>query len=171
MKINLENFTIDELVSLKDEVSTLIHNYEDGYLYICSVRQFGSVWEEIPRNLYALRELCNEYTGENGIVDVYTNNPNLKYPEMEFYNYGDTMFIKSEYDYREWVKYRKSERLIEDITESVEKWEKRDELPFYNRPTFGPIWTRDELEEEILNFKSTQWDFVPPVSLYSEINE
>ena len=111
MKIDLTKYTIDELVKLRDQINGLIYNHSDGYLYICSVRQFGSVWEERPSSLHSLKELCDEYRGDNGIVDVYTNNPNLKFPEMEFYNYGDVMYIKSEYDYREWVKYNKSQKL------------------------------------------------------------
>ena len=109
--------------------------------------------------------MCDEYRGDNGIVDVYTNNPNLKFPEMEFYNYGDVMYIKSEYDYREWVKYNKSQRLIESIVEEVDKWENRMDVPFNYRPSFEPIWTREELEEHVLDFESTSWDFVVPESM------
>jgi hypothetical protein len=101
--MNLDNLTMDELISLRNKIENKIQSYEDGYLYICSVRQFGSVWEERPSSLYSLRELCDSYYGDNGIVDVYTNNPNLEFPEMEFENYGDVMYIKSEDDYREWV--------------------------------------------------------------------
>ena len=97
--MNLDKLTMDELISLRNEIDGRIYGYTDGYLYICSVRQFGSVWEERPNSLYALKELCNSYYGDNGIVDVYTNNPNLEFPEMEFYNYGDVNYIKSEDDY------------------------------------------------------------------------
>ena len=80
--MDLTKLTMDELISLRNKIEGLIHSYEDGYLYICSVRQFGSVWEERPSSLYSLRELCDSYYGDNGIVDVYTNNPNLEFPEI-----------------------------------------------------------------------------------------
>ena len=72
--MNLDKLTMDELISLRNEIQGRIHSYTDGYLYICSVRQFGSVWEERPSSLYGLKELCDSYYGDNGIVDVYTNN-------------------------------------------------------------------------------------------------
>jgi len=160
--MNLDKLTIDELISLRNEIEGRIQSFEDGYLYICSVRQFGSVWEERPSNLYTLSELCDSYNGDNGIVDVYTNNPNLKFPEMEFYNYGDVMFIKSEYDYREWVKFNKSRKLIESIREQVEAWEDRDNRPFSRRPMFKPVWSKEDLDDEVKEFESKTWDFIEP---------
>jgi hypothetical protein len=44
--MNLEKLTMDELISLRNEIDNRIYDYTDGYLYICSVRQFGSVWKE-----------------------------------------------------------------------------------------------------------------------------
>ncbi len=81
---------------------------------------------------------------------------------MGFYNYGDVMYIKSEYDYREWVKYNKSQRFIESVTEQLDKWENRMDVSFTYRPSFEPIWTREELGEHVLDFESTSWDFVAP---------
>jgi len=162
--MNLDKLTMDELISLRNEIENKIQSYEDGYLYICSVRQFGSVWEERPNSLYAVRELCNTYTGDNGIVDVYTNNPNLMFPEMEFYNYGDTYYIKSEYDYREWVKYKKEKRFIEDVTERVKAWEEGKNLPFTYRPS-EPFWSKEQVDEFVTEFESKTWDFVEPESI------
>ena len=163
--MDIEKLNMGELIELRNRIQYRIDNYSDGYLYICSVRQYGSVWEEKPNNLYTLSELCDSYYGDNGIVDVYTNNPNLKFPEMEFYNYGDVMFIKSEYDYREWVKFNKSRNLIESIREHVEAWEDRDNLSFRSRPMFKPVWSKEELEDEVKEFENKTWDFVEPVSM------
>jgi hypothetical protein len=166
MKIDLTKYTIDELVKLRDQINGLIYNHSDGYLYICSVRQFGSVWETRPSSLQYLKEFCDEYRGDNGIVDVYTNNPNLKFPEMEFYNYGDVKYIKSEYDYRKWVEYERSKRFIESVTEQLDAWENRMDVPFNYRPSFEPIWTREELGEYISDFESKSWDFVTPEPIF-----
>ena len=64
MKIDLTKYTIDELVKLRDQINGLIYNHSDGYLYICSVRQFGSVWEEKPSSLQSLKELCERNVSE-----------------------------------------------------------------------------------------------------------
>jgi hypothetical protein len=53
-----------------------ICNTEDGFVYITRLRCFGSVYREIHKNSFTVQELCDEYCGDNGIVDVYTNNPN-----------------------------------------------------------------------------------------------
>ena len=163
--MNLDKLTMDELISLRNKIEYKINSYEDGYLYICSVRQFGSVWEERPSSLYSLKELCNEYNGDNGIVDVYSNNPNLEFPEMEFYNYGDVMFIKSEDDYRDWIKYNKDKNFIEDVTQRLDEWDEKKDLPLRHRPHFAPIWTREQVGEWITEFESKKWDFVEPRSM------
>jgi hypothetical protein len=160
--MNLDKLSMDELISLRNEIEGKIYNYSDGYLYICSVRQFGSVWEERPSSLYSLKELCNSYNGDNGIVDVYTNNPNLEFPEMEFYNYGDISYIKSEYDYREWVKYTKEKNFIKDVTERVNEWEECKDKPLRYRPMFAPIWSKEQVDEFTEEFDSKTWDFVEP---------
>jgi len=163
--MNLEKLTISELISLRDKVNGRIYQYTDGYLYICSVRQFGSVWEERPSSLYSLKELCDSYNGDNGIVDVYTNNPNLEFPEMEFQNYGEVMFIKSEDDYRDWVKYTKSKNFIDDVTQRLDEWDEKKDLPLMYRPSFAPIWTREDVNEWVTEFESKTWDFTEPRSM------
>jgi len=169
--MNLEKLTMDELISLRNEIDNRIYNYTDGYLYICSVRQFGSVWEDKPKSLYSLRELCDSYTGDNGIVDVYTNNPNLEFLEMEFYNYGDVCYINSEYDYREWVKYTKEKRFIDSVTKRLNDWENGEkDLPFKYRPS-PPHWTKEQVEEFTKDFESKTWDFVEPRSMKKQYND
>jgi hypothetical protein len=163
--MNLDKLTMDELISLRNKIEYKINSYEDGYLYICSVRQFGSVWEERPSSLYSLRELCDSYYGDNGIVDVYTNNPNLEFPEMEFENYGDVMYIKSEDDYREWVKYNKEKNFIKDVTERINEWEESKDKPLRYRPMFAPIWTKEEVDVMTKEFESKTWDFTEPRSM------
>ena len=166
--MDLTKLTMDELISLRNKIEGLIHSYEDGYIYICSVRQFGSVWEERPKSFHSLKELCDSYNGDNGIVDVYTNNPNLKFPEMEFYNYGDVMYIKSEDDYREWIKHTKAKNLIESVTERLDEWDEKKDLPLMRRPSFAPIWTREDLNEWVEEFENTKWDFTPPVTMKAD---
>jgi hypothetical protein len=53
-----------------------ICNTEDGFVYITRLRCFGMVYRETHKNNFTVQELCDGYIGDNGIVDVYTNNPN-----------------------------------------------------------------------------------------------
>jgi hypothetical protein len=52
-----------------------IRQVKDGFLYISCLRCYGSVSYMLEPNNFIVQELCNEYSGDNGIVDVYTNNP------------------------------------------------------------------------------------------------
>jgi len=50
----------------------------DGFIYMTCLRCYGSVRWQHHNNEFSVQDLCNEYYGDNGIVDVYTNNPNHK---------------------------------------------------------------------------------------------
>jgi hypothetical protein len=163
--MDLDKLSIKELVELRNEIDERILTYRDGYLYICSVRSYGRVWEEKPKNFNTLQDLCYEYCGDNGIIDVYTNNPNLKFPEMGYSNWGgDTKYIKSEYDYREWVKFRRMENTITSTTQELKEWDERENLPFNMRPNFKPYYSQEDLDKLIQEFENTEWDFVEPVT-------
>jgi hypothetical protein len=81
------------------------------------------------------------------------------------------MFIKSEDDYRDWVKYNKDKNFIEDVTQRLDEWENKDNVPFQYRPSFGPIWTRDDLNEWVTEFESKKWDFIEPSSMKKYFEE
>ena len=55
-----------------------ILNTSDGFLYVTCLRCYGSLSWQTHNNEFSVQDLCNEYYGDNGIVDVYTNNPNNK---------------------------------------------------------------------------------------------
>jgi hypothetical protein len=50
----------------------------DGFIYMTCLRCYGSIRWQHHNNEFSVQDLCNEYYGDNGIVDVYTNNPNHK---------------------------------------------------------------------------------------------
>ena len=50
----------------------------DGFIYMTCLRSYGSIRWKHHNNEFSVQDLCNEYYGDNGIVDVYTNNPNHK---------------------------------------------------------------------------------------------
>ena len=66
---------------------------------------------------------------------------------------------------KEWVKFNKSRNLIDSIREQVDAWEDRDNLPFRSRPMFKPVWSKENLEDEVKEFENKTWDFVEPVSM------
>ena len=84
--MNKEEFKIEKLVEMRNEIDARIQNYKDGYFYICNVRSYGRNWKDnYIFNIHTLQELCNQYNGDDGIVDVYSNNPNLS----KINSYGD----------------------------------------------------------------------------------
>lgn len=79
----LKLFSMKELIEkyklAQAEVSKLRSQLEetpDGYLYFSKLRCWGSISWSTHLNEFTVQELCDEYWGDNGIVDVYTNNTN-----------------------------------------------------------------------------------------------
>jgi len=136
----------------------MIRSYKDGYLYICKVRSYGRNWNENINNVFELEELCQRYSGDDGIVDVYSTNPNLK----DIYNYGDLRYIESQEDYNNWYRYEQLKRLIPQIKKELDEWDNRDNVPFNQRPFFEPTYTRVDLAEYELKLGVYDMSFVPP---------
>ena len=151
-------YTIDEIVSIRDACSAYLYNYDDGYVYICKVRSYGRNWREFVNNEYTLQELCHKYTGEDGIVDVYSTNPNLHHIE----NYGELMYIESEDEYNKWSDYHNLIDIIKEIEYSLEKWDNKDTMSFWERPKFSPIYSQDDLSEYKKTLEEYDMSFISP---------
>jgi hypothetical protein len=70
---------IEQYELAKEKVNELydqLHNTSDGFVYLTKTRSFGSIDWNTHLNHFTAQELCNEYNGDNGVVDVFTNNPN-----------------------------------------------------------------------------------------------
>jgi hypothetical protein len=83
---------IEEIRLTQKKLSDLrsqLHKQNDGFLYLTCLRCYGSLNYETYTNKFLVQELCNEYDGWNGIVDVYTTNPN-----HDIKSYG-TVHVKS----------------------------------------------------------------------------
>lgn len=156
--MELSNLSFEELVELRNKVDGMVRSYEDGYLYICKVRSYGRNWTENVNNTFELEQLCYQYDGQDGIVDVYSTNPNLK----DVHNYGNLMYIESQEDYDNWCGYKQLERLIPEIKKELDTWDNRDDVPFMHRPTFKPMYTRGDLAEYELQLGVYDMSFVPP---------
>jgi hypothetical protein len=160
MKLDLTQYSIDELIEIKDIINNLINSHEDGFIYICKIRHYGRNWVERPKNLHSLENLSYEYNGEDGIMDVYSNNPNLS----DFYNYGDVFYIESEEDYNKWKNYDDLNSFITWEESKLVEWENRDSLSYYQRPMlmFEPTYKREDLEDLKKNLSEMKMSFVPP---------
>ena len=142
MKLDITNYTIEELVELKNNITNHIENYSDGYAYLCNIRSYGRVWKEHVYNTYILQELCYRYNGDDGIVDIYSTNPNLSNIE----NYGEVKYIKSLQDYERWKYYEHLKGMVVNTEKELDEWDNRDDVPFKQRPMFSPIYSREDLE-------------------------
>ncbi len=155
--MDLSNLSFEELVTLRNTVDGMIRSYKDGYLYICKFRSYGRIWTEYPNNVVELEELCMRYDGQDGIVDVYTTNPNIS-----FYNYGTLMYIESQEDYDKWCGYEQLKSHIPQIKKELDEWDNRDNVPFNHRPLFSPVFTREDLSEFERKLAEYDMSFVPP---------
>ena len=164
--IDLSQYTVEELVELKDTVSNRIYEYADGYFYICNVRSYGRNWKDNGiTNVHTLQDLCYEYNGDDGIVDVYSNNPDIH----KIQNYGDLAYVPTIEDYKAWKDYTYLKNSIPPLEEELNIWDNRDNLSFRERPTFSPIYTREDLTEMKTRLENYDMSFVAPVRRsYSE---
>ena len=156
--MELSNLSFEELIELKNRVNSAIYSYKDGYVYICKVRSYGRNWTESVNNTHELQELCYRYDGEDGIVDVYSTNPDLS----NIHNYGDLKYIESVEDYENWYGYEQLKRLVPEIKKELDQWDNKDNVPFNQRPLFSPIYSRGELAEYELKLGVYDMSFVPP---------
>jgi hypothetical protein len=162
MEMDLSKYSIDELVELRNTISNVISDYKDGYFYICNVRSYGRNWKDNwVHNPHTLQELCHQYYGDDGIVDVFSNNPDLS----KIDNYGDVMFVPTEEDYEKWRSHTGLVNRIPRIEKELDEWDNRDNVPFRERPTFGPIYSREDVGQMKLELENFDMSFVAPVSV------
>jgi hypothetical protein len=74
MKELIEKY--QEARNYANELYEEILETSDGFLYVTCLRCYGSLSWQTHNNEFSVQDLCNDYYGDNGIVDVYTNNPN-----------------------------------------------------------------------------------------------
>ena len=154
MEIKLDNMSLESLTMLRNSIDNIIHSRKDGYFYICRVRSFGRVWENNHiHNTFVLQELCDEYSGDNGIVDVYSNNPDL-----DIQNYaGENMFIPTIEDYNKWKEYT-------TITNDIKYCERK----LNGSDGYNTFTTIEYIEKQIKDLRerldNIHMDFVSPVS-------
>jgi len=141
MEMDFTKYSVEELRELQNRIGSYLHNMTDGFIYICQIRSYGNRWKNVLTNELAVNDLCIEYDGYDGIVDVYTTNPDAKIS-----NYGEVNYIKSEEDYRKWKDATSLVSDIKNYEDRLKKWEDRENVPFHSRPTFAPMYTQDDID-------------------------
>ncbi len=69
---------IEEIRLTQKKLSDLrsqLHKQNDGFLYLTCLCYYRSFTYKTYTNKFLVQELCNKYYGDNGIVNVYTTNP------------------------------------------------------------------------------------------------
>lgn len=159
MEIDFTKYSVEELRELQNSIGNYLHDMNDGFIYICEVRSYGNRWKNVLTNELSVNDLCVEYDGYDGIVDVYTTNPDAKIS-----NYGKVNYIKSEEDYHKWKDATSLVSDIKDYEDELKKWDNRENLPFYSRPSFAPVYTQKEID--VLKSKlETIGEYEKPVSI------
>jgi hypothetical protein len=156
----LKNLSIEELREVQAQAGNLIYAYKDGFAYECRVRSYGRNWTEHHSNPYTVQELLNHYGGDDGIVDIYTNNPDLQVD-----NYGDTFYFPNMEDAEVWRKHRYLTNAIPDWKAEIVAWENRDSVPFNQRPLFSPYMTAELIAEREAELETLTQKLVQPVYL------
>ena len=160
----LKKLTIEELLEVQSKASGIIHDFKDGYFYICEVRSYGRNWKAWDiYNTHTLQELCYQYGGDDGIVDVYSNNPDLSGID----NYGCLKFIPSVEDHKKWKEYMYLKNSIPRHEQELKVWEERENVPFRQRPSFAPFYTREDIDGQKLKLENFDMNFVEPKSYIS----
>lgn len=165
MNVDVSNLLLNDLVELRDKINGLIWEYNDGHVYICKVRSYGRNWVERGiTNISRLSDLCYEYDGENGIVDIYTTNTDLG---ENFYNYGSTKVIKSLEDYEKWNNYNSLTMLLQRMEEEIREDAEDQERPFNQRRLhFRTPYTQEMVDELKEDIKNLPMDFEPPTNYF-----
>lgn len=157
--MDFTKYSVEELRELQNSIGHYLHDMNDGFIYICEIRSYGNRWKNVLTNELSVNDLCIEYDGYDGIVDVYTTNPDAKIS-----NYGEVNYIKSVEDYDKWKESKSLMDLIKSTEQELKKWEDRDNVPFHLRPSFAPVYTQKEIDV-LKNKLETIGEYDKPVSI------
>lgn len=165
--MNLSGLTLEQLVTIKNDIENLIYKISDGFFYICKVRSYGRNWTETKENTYTTSELCYDYDGDDGIVTVYTNNPDCK-----IYSYGGVYYVKSQDDLKKWQYYQDLKKTVPELEKEWEEWNNIDNVPFRERKNyFEPYQSKEDLEERRKELENFVIDFEDPKILVGSDDE
>lgn len=139
--MDFTKYSVEELRELQNRIGGYLQTRNDDFVYICEIRSYGKNWVNKYTNELAVNDLCEQYDGYDGIVDVYTTNP-----DANISNYGEVNYIKSQEDYDKWYGASSFVTDIKNYEDRLKKWEDRENVPFHSRPTFAPMYTQEDID-------------------------
>lgn len=158
--MEISNYTLLELVELRNRIQDRINKTEDGFVYVNRVHSYGNHYDVVSPNAVVAEEVSDRYNGDNGITELYTNNP-----DIDFVVYGGTYFINTIEEYYEWIEWLTLKNLIRDTQLDIEEWEDRENQPAYMRSQIEPIWSRAQLEHEVQELAKLEARVVKPKAI------
>lgn len=121
LSIDFSKYTPNQLKQITIDIENYLYELDDGYVYICQFAQYGSHWSHTFTNLHIPEQYANDFNGDNGIMDVYSTNPNIK--DIPFDNYGDFYYIESVDHYEKYIKRQKELSYITTLKKEHEKYD------------------------------------------------
>jgi hypothetical protein len=156
----LSNLKFKDWIVVRDLIEKKISSFSDGFFYECEIRSYGSVTKKNFTNSFTVQELCYSYNGDNGIVDVYTNNPKL-----DIKNYSGTVYyFPSQLEAEKWKNYVSNDKLVEQEFKKIKEWEESI-LPIHKKVMFPPSYTKDQLLEIRRKLDNEKQSIVFPIEL------
>ena len=82
--------TLNKLIKAYTKAQKEITEFKDGFVYFCIVHSYGQHYGDHVNNAFMAEERSKEYpSGDNGFIDIHTNNPDFKVTE----NWGGIRII------------------------------------------------------------------------------
>ena len=153
MEIDFTQHSVEELRELQNKIGYYLQTRNDDFVYICEIRSYGKNWVNKYTNELAVNDLCADYDGYDGIVDVYTTNP-----DANISNYGEVNYIKSVEGYEKWKQSNVLMDLIKSTENEIERFNKGE------RP-FKPFYTEQDILGWRNELETIEWDYEEPISI------
>ena len=96
------NTLLDKRNELKNQLSIInneIRLFNDGFQYRVIIHSYGSHQRSNHNNFISAMDEVKEFTGDNGIAHLFTNNPNIK--DVNCY-YGNAYYIENIEEVNAW---------------------------------------------------------------------
>lgn len=59
-----------------DDIRSQLYNLKDGYIYVVKIQAYAADFFQVYQTPFLVHKLLEEFiTGEDGILTIYTNNP------------------------------------------------------------------------------------------------
>lgn len=170
LKIDFNKYTVEQLKNLISEIENYMYDIDDGHIYICKFAQYGSNWSHTFTNLHIPEKYADDFNGDNGIMDVYLTNPNIK--EVPFDMYGDFYYIESLDHYEKYIERQKELSYVNSLKRG---WKKYNDWVEQHGDALRDIWhgghrpPKPSITEEELSEIVSKYDSLPHIAEPKEL--